>query len=112
MKPRRFGQWLRFLHDVTGCGNNPTPVDVKPELMAAKVRCYIYIHIYICVCVCVRACARGFKMSGDVIRLPHSIAFDYSIHPFSDLFHSCLNISHLSRFFRDGLDFSFLQVAN
>ena len=33
---------------------------------------------------------RGFKTSDDAFRLSYSIAFDCSIHPFLDLFHSWL----------------------
>jgi hypothetical protein len=42
---------------------------------------YIYIYIYIYI-------FRGFKTSDDAFRLSYSIAFDCSIHPFLDLFHS------------------------
>jgi len=55
---------------------------------------------------------RGFKTSDDAFRLSHSIAFDCSIRPFLDLFHSWLFIFHLSRFSGDGLVFSFLQVSS
>ena len=48
-----------------------------------------------------------FKTSGDAFRLPYSIAFGCSIRPFLELFHSWLYISHLSKFFEDGLVFSF-----
>ena len=58
---------------------------------------YIYIYIYI---------LRGFKTSDDAFRLSYSIAFDYSICSFLDLFHSSLYIFHLSRFSGDGLVFS------
>jgi hypothetical protein len=34
----------------------------------------------------------GFKTSSDAFRLPYSIAFDCSIHPFLDFFHSWLYI--------------------
>ena len=46
---------------------------------------------------------RGSKTSDDAFRLSHSIAFDCSIRPFLDLFHSRLYIFHLSRFSGDGL---------
>jgi len=51
---------------------------------------------------------RGFKTSDDAVRLSYSIAFDCSIRPFLDLFHSWLYIFHLSRFSGDGLVFFFL----
>ena len=63
----------------------------------------IYIYIYI---------LRGFKTSDDAFRLAYPIAFDCSVRPFLDLFHSWLYIFHLSRFSGDGLDFSFLQVSS
>jgi hypothetical protein len=54
---------------------------------------------------------RGFKTSAtNAFRLPYSIAFCCSIRSFLDFFHSWLCISHFSRFFGDGLVFSFLQV--
>ena len=59
-----------------------------------------------CVCVCVCVCVCGFKMSGDAFRLPYSIAFGCSIRPFLGLFHSWLYISHLFKFFEEGLVFS------
>jgi len=55
---------------------------------------------------------RGFKTSDDAFRLLHSIAFDCFIRPFLDLFYSWLYIFHLSRFSRDGLVVSFLQVSS
>ena len=64
---------------------------------------YIYIYIYT---------LRGFKTSDDAFRLSYSIAFDCSIRPFLDLFHSWLYIFHLSRFYGDGLVVSFLQVSS
>ena len=64
---------------------------------------YIYIYIYI---------LRGFKTSDDAFRLSYSSAFDCSIRPFLDLFHSWLYKVHLSRFSGDGLVFSFLQVSS
>jgi len=63
------------------------------------------IGIYICI-------LHGFKTSDDTFRLSYSIAFDCSIHPFLDLFHSWLYIFHLSRFSGDGLIVSFLQVSS
>jgi hypothetical protein len=54
----------------------------------------------------------GFKTSDDAFRLSYSIAFDCSIRPFLDLFHSWLFIFHLSRFSGDGLVFSFLRVSS
>ena len=63
---------------------------------------HTHTHIYICC----------FNTSGHIFRLPHSIALDYSIHPILHLFYSWLNISHLFRFFGDGLAFSFLQVSS
>ena len=51
-------------------------------------------------------------MSDDAFRLPHSIAFDCSIRPFLDLFHSWLYMFNLSRFSEDGLVVSFLQVSS
>jgi hypothetical protein len=54
----------------------------------------------------------GFKTSDDAFRLSYSIAFDCSIRPFLDLFHSWLYIFHLSRFSGNGLVFSFLQVSS
>jgi len=54
----------------------------------------------------------GFKTSDDAFRLSYSIAFDCSIRPFLDLFHSWLYIFHLSRFSEDGLVVSFLQVCS
>ena len=51
-------------------------------------------------------------MSDDAFRLSYSIAFDCSIHPFLDLFHSWPYILDLSRFSGDGLVFSFLQVSS
>jgi hypothetical protein len=68
---------------------------------------YIYIHTYIHVYI-----LHGFKTSDDTFRLSYSIAFHCSIRPFLDLFHSWLYIFHLSRFSRDGLVFSFLQVSS
>ena len=59
---------------------------------------YIYIYIYIYL-------LRGFKPSDDDFQLSYSIAFDCSIHPFLDFFHSWLYIFHLSRFSGDGLVF-------
>ena len=47
---------------------------------------------------------RGFKMSDDAFRLSHSTAFDCSIRPLLDLFHSWLYTFHLSRFSGDGLE--------
>jgi len=55
---------------------------------------------------------RGFKTSDDAFRLSYSIAFNCSIRPFLDLFHSWLYIFHLSRFSGDGLVFYFLQVSS
>jgi len=55
---------------------------------------------------------RGFKTSDDAFRLSYSIAFNCSIRPFLDLFHSWLYIFHLSRFSGDGPIFSFLQVTS
>ena len=55
---------------------------------------------------------RGFKTSDDAFRLSYSIAFDCSIRPFLDLFHSLLYIFHLSRFSGDGLVISFPQVSS
>ena len=49
----------------------------------------------------------GFKIS-DAFQLSHSIAFDCSIPPFLDLFHSWLYIFRLSRFSGDGVVISFL----
>ena len=37
-------------------------------------------------------------MSDDTFQLSHSIAFDCSIRPFLDLFHSWLYIFHLTTF--------------
>jgi len=54
----------------------------------------------------------GLKTSDDAFRLSYSIAFDCSIRPFLDLFHSWLYMFHLSRFSRDDLVFSFLQVSS
>jgi len=68
---------------------------------------YIYIHTYIYIYI-----LRGFKTSDDAFRLSYSIAFDCSISPFLDLIHSWLYTFHLSRFFEDGLVFSFLQVSS
>jgi len=61
---------------------------------------YIYIFIL-----------RGFKTSGDAFRLPYSIAFDCSSRPFSALSHPSLSVSHLSRFFGDGLFFSSFRFS-
>jgi len=60
----------------------------------------------VCVCVCVCVCVlRCFKTSDDAFRISYSVAFDCSIHPFLDLFHSLLYIFHFSRFSGDGLVF-------
>jgi hypothetical protein len=63
------------------------------------------MYVYICI-------LRGFKSSGDAFLLPHFPAFDCSIRPFWDLFHSWLYLSHLSRFFGDDLVFSVLQDSS
>jgi hypothetical protein len=63
----------------------------------------IYIYIYI---------LRSFKPSDDAFCLSYSIAFDCSIHPFLDLFHTWLYIFHISMFSGDGLIVSFLQVSS
>jgi hypothetical protein len=55
--------------------------------------------------------SRGFKTSDEAFRLSYSLAFDCSIRPFLDLFHSWLYKFHLSRFSGDGL-VSFLQVSS
>jgi hypothetical protein len=55
---------------------------------------------------------RVFKTSDDAFRLSYSIAFDCSIRPFLDLFHSWLYIFHHSSFSKDGLVVSFLQVSS
>jgi hypothetical protein len=68
-------------------------------LLVAHHQEVMYIYIYT-------------RTSDDAFWLPYSIAFCYSIRPFLDLFHSWLCIFHLSRFFGDGLVFSFLQVPN
>jgi len=68
-----------------------------------------YIYIYMCIYIYILRC---FKRSDDAFRLSYSIAFDCSIRPFSDLFHSWLYIFHLSRFSGDGLVFSCLQVSS
>jgi hypothetical protein len=70
-------------------------------IISIYIYTYIYTYIYMC----------GFKTSGDAFRLPYSIAFSCSIHPFLDLFHSWLYISHLSRSFGNGLVSSFLHVS-
>jgi hypothetical protein len=36
MKPGRFGKWFCLLHDVTGFGKNPTPLDILVELKVPK----------------------------------------------------------------------------
>jgi hypothetical protein len=46
-----------------------------------------YIYLYICIYIYI---LRGFKTSDDAFRLSYSIAFDCSIRPFLDLFHSWL----------------------
>jgi hypothetical protein len=73
------------------------------------LKCYIkfFKKIYYITSISEKAIAQcmyvcGFKTSGDAIRLPYSIAFGCSIHPFLGLFHSWLCISHLSRSFGDG----------
>jgi hypothetical protein len=73
---------------------------------------YIYMYIHVCVCVYIYIYICGFKTSGDAFRLPYSIAFGCSIRPFLDLFPSWLYIAHLSKFFGDALDFTFLQVSS
>jgi hypothetical protein len=55
---------------------------------------------------------RGFKTSDNAFWLSYSIAFDCSICPFLECFHSWLCIFHLPRFSEDGLVFSFLQVSS
>jgi hypothetical protein len=76
-------------------GSPSDPAWSQVSLVSTCTPCfYIYIYTYI---------LRGFKTSGDAFRLPHSIAFDCSIRPFWDLFHSWLCISHFSRIFGDDL---------
>jgi len=68
------------------------------SIIQLPICCYyfiIYIYIYI----------SRFKTSGDAFRLPYSIAFDCSIRPYLDLVQPSLFISHLFRFFWDGLVF-------
>jgi hypothetical protein len=61
---------------------------------------HTHTHIYI------------YITSGGAFRLPYSIAFSCSIRPFLVLFPSWLYVSQLSKFFGDGLVFSFLQVSS
>ena len=61
-----------------------------------------FIHVYICIYIYIYL-LRSFKASHDAFWLSYSIAFDCSIRPFLDLFHSWLYIFHLSRFSGDGL---------
>jgi ATP-dependent 26S proteasome regulatory subunit len=66
------------------------------------VKAKILSHLYI---------LRGFKTSDDAFRLSYSIAFDCSILPFLDLFHSWLYIFHLPGSPGTASFFSFLQVS-
>ena len=60
-------------------------ISCRIYLCSCNVRGYIYIYIYLFIYI-----LRGFKTSVDVFRLSYSIAFDCSICPFLDLFHSWL----------------------
>jgi hypothetical protein len=81
----------------------------RPRTHTYRVYIYIYIHTYTHTYTYI---LRGFKTSNDAFRLSYSNAFDCSIRPFLDLFHSTLYIFHLSRFSGDGLVVSFLQVSS
>ena len=60
----------------------------KQMVFCIGILLYIYIYIYIYI-------LRGLKTSDDAFRLSYSTAFDCSIRPFLDLFHSWLYILHL-----------------
>jgi hypothetical protein len=75
------------LQKVGAYRQNFRQIQIPPPI--SKRRYYLYIYIYI---LC------GFKTSDDAFRISYSIAFDCSIRPFLDLFHSWLYTFHLSRF--------------
>jgi len=93
----KMGSWKSRLFTFSKCIGQEIPVAIVVSL-------YLNICIYIFL--------RGFKTPDDAFGLPCSIAFGCSIRPILDLFHSWLCIFHLSRFFWEGLVFSFLQVSS
>jgi hypothetical protein len=110
--------WLLLvpLYQITGL-LVPTSTKKRVEFMVKleQALCCSKHRVCVCVCVCIYIyiyILRGFKTSNDAFRLSYSIAFDCSIRPFLDLFHSLLYIFHFSGFSGDGLVFSFLQASN